>query len=101
MITVRKESVVSVAKVNRNNPLCLECDKTRVSPGRRLIGKDGLCSYCSNKGKERRMSTTRALNLQKGSVVREDRFRPLTHVGLRLRGRKFADWANEYIQENL
>ena len=97
--------------VGEKNPLCIECGKVRVSQhnlfphervkrSRRESNRAGLCNVCRRFAKERPASQTLAMSSQKGGVKREQRFKPLRHIGITLRGKKFADWANEYIKEN-
>ncbi len=93
---------------------CKNCSKRRIARWGKSF-KAGLCSHCAfhkpggglladNPPKRTRAQLTKIRQSKiknGGEMPREQKFKPLRHIGLTLRGRKFEEWANDYIKENM
>jgi len=90
--------------------ICVKCKKKRSwrsiksSQVSKCWDVYGLCSQCASCNDVYRDKTCKSYNKSTEShfrIKREKRFKPVLHIGLRLRGGKFAEWANDYCKENL
>ena len=92
---------------------CKACNMRKIAKFGKA-NEGGLCSHCAyakgllvdkeamnKKRRDAKYVSCQSMIRMGGSLPRQKKDNPTMSVGLKLRGRKFEDWANAFIEENL